>query len=71
MSCYFRHIKDILADAGIEVTPQNRKQVDQAVHRAVGATYKECPETWKLLKQQIKGDEKRRQELISRLKSSL
>ena len=71
MSCYFRHIKDILADAGIEVTPQNRKQVDLAIHRAVGATYKECPETWKLLKQQIRGDEKRRQGFISRLKSSL
>ena len=71
MSCYFRHIKDILADAGIEVTPQNKRQVDQAVHRVLGVAYEECPKTWKLLKQQIKGDEKRRQEFISRLKSSL
>ena len=52
MSCYFRHVKDIFAEAGIEVTSGNKKQVDQAVHRVVDTDYKNCPVTWKKLKQQ-------------------
>jgi hypothetical protein len=71
MSCYFRHLKNILEEAGIEVTPDNRKQVDRAIHQIVGVTYKDCPETWKRLKQQLTGDEQKRQEFISQLKSAL
>ena len=70
MSCYFRHIRDVLDEAGISVTPGNRKQIDQAIHQIAGAVDKECPETWKRLKQQL-GDEKGRQGFISRLKTSL
>jgi len=71
MSCYFRHLKDILDGARIEVTPTNRKQIDQAIHQIVAVTYKDCPETWKRLKQQLTGDEQKRQEFISQLKSAL
>lgn len=46
MSCYFRHLKDIFAEAGIEVTASNKRQVDQAIHRLVGVKYKECPAAW-------------------------
>ena len=68
MSCYFRHLNDILEAAGIEVTPGRRKQVDQAIHQIVGVTYKDCPETWKRLKQQLTGDAQKRQEFVSQLK---
>ena len=68
MSCYFRHIKDILEGAGVEVTASKREHIDQAIHQIVGVTYKDCPETWKRLKQQLAGDEQRRRELISQLK---
>ena len=71
MSCYFRHLKSILEEADIEVTPANKKQIDQAIHQIVGVTYKHCPETWKKLKQQLTGDEQQRQEFISQLKSAL
>ena len=71
MSCYFRHLKNILEEAGIEVTPDNRKQVDRAIHQIVGVTYKDCPETWKKLKQQLAGGEQKRQEFISQLKLAL
>jgi len=71
MSCYFRHLKDVLEEANIEVTPANRKQVDQAIHQIVGVTYKHCPEVWKRLKQQLTGDEEKRQEFISQLKLAL
>ena len=33
MSCYFRQLKDILAEAGVEVTPGNRKEIDRAIHK--------------------------------------
>jgi len=71
MSCYFRHLKNILEEAGIEVSAGNRKQIDQAIHQIVGVTYKHCPGTWKRLKQQLTGDEQKRQEFISQLKSAL
>jgi hypothetical protein len=71
MSCYFRHMKDILDQAGIEVTPGNRKEIDRAFHQIVGVTYKDCPAAWKKLKQELAGDEQKRQELIQKLRSAL
>ena len=71
MSCYFRHMKDILSDAGIEVTPQNKKAVDQALHAIVGVEYKNCSPTWKQIKQDYIGDESKKQHLIDKLKESM
>ena len=68
MSCYLRHLKDILGEAGIEVTPANRERVDRAIHQIAGIGYKDCPETWKWVKRQLADDRQRRQ-LISRLQS--
>lgn len=71
MSCYFRHLKDILAEAGIEVTSTNRKQLDQAIHKVVGVEYKDCPVAWRALKQQIMGDEKTRHKFVKKLKGAM
>lgn len=71
MSCYFRHLKNILDKAGIEVSPSNRKDIDQAFHRIVGVSYKDCPTTWKKLKQELAGDEQRQQELIQKLQDAI
>jgi len=70
MSCYFRHLKDILDEAGIEVTPSNTKQIDRAIHDIVEVTYKDCPTTWKKLKQEIIGDEQKRQDFIKKLQNT-
>ena len=43
MSCYSRHLKDILAEAGIEVTLANKKEVDRALHKIVEVAHKDCP----------------------------
>lgn len=69
MSCYFRHIGDIFAEAGIEVTPENRKDVDRAVHEIVGVEYKDCPAAWRRVKE-MKSSDEGRGELVSRLRSS-
>jgi len=71
MSCYLRHMKDVLDEAGIVVTPANRKQVDQTVHQAVGVAYKDCPTTWKKVKQDITGDENKRRALIEQIKTAV
>jgi len=43
MSCYFRHMKEILEEVGVEVTKENKKEVDGIIHRVVGVGYKNCP----------------------------
>ncbi len=57
MSCYFRHLKELFDEAGIEVSTANRKQVDQAIHQIVNVPYKECPQAWKKIQT---GDNKQR-----------
>ena len=57
MSCYFRHMKPIFEKAGIVVTDDNKKQVDRAIHEIVGVRYKDCPLTWKEVKNRIAADE--------------
>ena len=71
MSCYFRHLKDILDEAGIEVTPSNTKQIDRAIHDIVEVTYKDCPTTWKKLKREIVGDERKRRDFVEKLQNAL
>jgi len=71
MSCYFRHMKDVLVEAGIEGTPANKKQVGQVLHRIAGVSYKDCPAAWKALKQQMLADEQKRRELVDRLRESI
>ena len=71
MSCYFRHMKDIFAEIGLEVTKENKKEVDRAIHGLVEVTYKNCPPAWRAVKGQITGDEKARGQFIGRLKEEL
>ena len=71
MSCYFRHLKDILDEAGLEVTSSNKKEIDRAFHQIVGVTYKDCPAAWKRLKQELTGDEQRRGGLSQKLKNAI
>jgi len=70
MSCYFRHLNDIFAEAGISVTAANKKEVDRAIHKIVDVSYKDCPATWKAIKNGI-ADDKARREFIEKLKTAL
>jgi len=71
VSCYLRHIKDILDEAGIVITPANRQQIDEAIHQAVGVVYRNCPITWKKIKEDIKGDKEKRHALIKQLQMAI
>ena len=70
MSCYFRHLKDVFDEAGITVTPANRKKVDQAIQKIVGTAGQPCPETWRMLKERL-ADRASARQFIGKLKSAL
>ena len=57
MTCYFRHLKGVFEKAGIEVTPENKKELDRIIHNIVSVNYKSCPATWKQVKNLILEDE--------------
>lgn len=67
MSCYFRHLKDIFEEAGIVVTPENKKVLDRKMHEAAGVEYKNCPAAWRGIKE-ILAREGGRDKLIEALK---
>jgi hypothetical protein len=71
MSCYFRHMKEIFDRTGIEVKPENRRKVDQAIHNIMATTYKDCPATWKKIKQEILSDAKKEEVFIRELKKAM
>ena len=71
MSCYFRHMKDVLADAGIKVTAENKKMVDRAIHELVAVEYKNCSPTWTAVKTHIKNDETARAQFVQKLKQAV
>ena len=68
MSCYFRHIKDLFREAGVEITPGNKKDVDSAIHKMAGVDYKDCPATWKRIKEEFLVDDKTRNKFVKKLK---
>jgi hypothetical protein len=71
VSCYLRHIRGILGEAGVEVTPRNKKEIDRAIHQIVQVDYKDCLETWVRPKGQIIGDEQKKQDFIRKLQDAL
>lgn len=71
MSCYFRHMRDVFEEAGVEVTKENKKEIDRIIHEMVDVEYKNCSPTWKEVKQQIMGNYNARNLFIKRLKEAL
>jgi hypothetical protein len=53
MTCYFRHLSNVFEKAGINVTKDNKRQVDKVIHKIVGVEYKNCPATWKAVKARL------------------
>lgn len=55
MTCYFRHLTTVFAKAGIEVTKENRRELNQTIKGIVGDG--NCPLIWRQLKQRLAQDE--------------
>ena len=50
-------MKAIFTELGIEVTPENKKDIDKALHKLLGVEYKNCSATWKEIKKRLAEDE--------------
>jgi hypothetical protein len=59
LTCYFRHMKLLFDQIGIEVTSENKKEIDKKIHGLVGVPYKNCPEAWKAIKTRMAEDEEK------------
>ena len=57
MTCYLRHLQEIFNKAGIEVTKDNKYELDKMIHEIVSTKYKNCPATWREVKKRIAEDE--------------
>ncbi len=57
VTCYFRHLKDVFDKAGIEVTNENKRDLDRAIHAHMGVEYKDCSSTWRAVKASLAEDE--------------
>jgi len=68
MTCYFRHLQHVFKRAGIDVTSENKREIDSTIHVIVGVKYKNCPAAWKGVKKRIAEDEKG---FVSELKKAL
>ena len=68
MTCYFRHLKEVFKKAGIEITKDNKREIDKVIHSIVGVEYKNCSTAWKEVKKKIIEDEAM---FVSKLNESL
>ncbi len=57
MTCYLRHLEQIFKRAGIEVTGENRREIDKAIHNVARVRYADCPVAWREGKKRIAQDE--------------
>jgi hypothetical protein len=64
-------MKDIFEAAGVEITPDNKKDVDRAIHKIAGVKYKDCSTTWKKLKQSFLADDNGRKTLVRKIKTAV
>ena len=60
-----------MVSAGIAVTLENKRRMDQAIHNLVEVKYKDYPVTWKRLKQDFLVDEKRQKQFVANLKKAI
>lgn len=49
-------MKGLFDEIEVEVTPQNRHEIDRRIHELVGADYKDCPSTGREVKKRMTED---------------
>ena len=50
-------MKGIFTEIGVDVTSENKKDIDKALHKLLGVEYKNCSASWKEIKKRIDDDE--------------
>ena len=51
MSCYLRHLDDVVSAAGVKLVPENRKEVDRTIKELLGES--DCPDVWIEVKKRL------------------
>lgn len=69
MTCYIRHLTDILKDIDREDTRENRKELDRRIRIFLNRENDDCPVVWNDIKSQIH-DPVKRDLLIENLKKN-
>jgi hypothetical protein len=69
VACW-KWFKDVLKEAGVEVTDSNKKRIDQVIHEYIGSTssYGHCSDDWKKTRKEIRGDKVKMKELVEKVK---
>ena len=57
MTCYFRNLGEVFSKADIEVTSDNKREIDKIIHGLIGVEYKHCPDVWREIKRCLAQDE--------------
>ena len=61
---------EVFKGLNIEITKENKKDIDRALHKIVEVEYKNCPDAWKKIKEIIRGtDENEKKKFISSVKT--
>jgi hypothetical protein len=50
-------LKETFVEMGVEVTPENKRDIDKEIHKLVGVEYKNCSAVWKEFKKRRAEDE--------------
>jgi hypothetical protein len=50
-------MRDVFSRAGIEITSENKREVDKIIHSIVDVQYKNCSKTWREVKKKLAKDE--------------
>jgi hypothetical protein len=61
-------MKGLFDEIGVEVTPQNKHDIDLRIHKLVGVAYKNCPSTGREVKKRMTED---RAAFVASLKAAL
>lgn len=56
MTCYFGHLQEVFQKAGMEVTKENKREIDRAIHGIVSVECKNCPAAWREVKKRLAED---------------
>jgi hypothetical protein len=64
-------MKDVLDEVGVEITPDNKKEIDAILHGIVGVEYKNCSSAWKRIKEMVKGSPADREQFVEKLKTAV
>ena len=68
MTCFFRHLREFFKNANVEVTSENKREIDRVIHGIVNVDYKNCSAVWREVKKKLAENE---EAFISTLKEEL